>query len=68
MKVDDDMAKPKGKATETERIGVYLTKEQADALRELRAAGLNPAHFIREAVTRAIADAQAKLKGGRHGR
>ena len=66
----DDMAKAKGRGGEGkgERFGVYLTSEQVEALRELHAAGLNPAHFIREAVTEAIVRAQAKLKGGRHGR
>jgi len=38
-------------------------------LRELRAAGINPAHLIREAVAEAIARAKkaAKVAGGKNG-
>ena len=62
------MAKKRAKAAESERWGVYLTTEQAEGLRQLKASGINPAHVIREAIDKELAARGIKTKGGKHGR
>ena len=61
------MGKAKGK-DELVRFGVYLTRDQADALRALKDTGINPAHVIREAINKELAARGIKPKGGKHGR
>jgi hypothetical protein len=51
-----------------ERWGVHLTSEQSDALRKLKAEGINPAHVIRAGLDRELAARGIKLKGAKHGR
>ena len=50
-----------------ERWGVHLTREQSDALRKLKAEGVNPAHVIRAGLDRELAARGIKTKTAKHG-
>jgi hypothetical protein len=64
---DHDMAKAKADDG-MERWTVHLTAEQSDALRKLKADGVNPAHVIRAGLDRELSARGAKIKGAKHGK
>ena len=67
LEVDDDMAKAKADDG-MERWTVHLTSDQSEALRKLKADGVNPAHVIRAGLDRELSARGMKSKGAKHGK